>query len=470
MATTSNFEELSQKKISRLFWQYALPAIVGTIVNTLYNIIDGIFIGHWVGNEALAGLGVVLPVMILLAAVGMMVGMGSAARISIYLGLNDKQRAEEIVGTSFILTILLSGTTAIIFYLFLKPILMFMGASEITYPYARDFLNIFLTGNIFLSLCFNFNSMMRASGYPLKAMITMLITVVANIILAPIFILLLDWEMKGAAVATTISMMIGFCFVTHHFMGKNSFLRLRKKNIRLPWETVKAIISIGLSPFSMQVAASAVVILINFQLHHYASTVPGATGDYAIAAFSNANRLLMLIVMVVIGLTQGMQPIIGYNYGAQNYKRVKETLFYAIKTATYITTIGFILAVFFPTFFVKAFSSDPQVVSLSAMALRYLMLAFFIVGFQIVISTFFQCIGMPGKSILLGLSRQCIFFIPLLLILPPLFGLRGVWLSGPVADVFSAVLSVYLITQQMKIFNGKIIRQEEREVQKHGTI
>ncbi len=459
--TENSFQELSHKKISRLFWQYALPAIIGTVVNTLYNIIDGVFIGHWVGKEALSGLGVILPVMNLAAAFGMLVGIGSASRISISLGLKDYDTAEKIAGTSLILSLVLSGTLLGLLLIFLKPVLMFVGASEVTYPYARDFLQIFLPGSIFLTLCFNFNNLMRACGYPFKAMITMFISVIANIILAPVFILWLDWGMKGAAIATTISMFIGFVFVIEHFTRKNSPVRLRKKNIKLKLDVVKSIVSIGMAPFCMQVGASVIVVLINFQLHRYAP-LSHILGDDAIAAFSNANRLIMLVIMVIIGLTQGMQPIIGYNYGAANYERVKETLIYAIKAATCITTLGFLMGFFIPEFLVSAFSPDHEIINLSATALRYITLLFAIIGFQIVVSSFFQCIGMAGKSIFLGLSRQILILIPALLILPVFLGLNGVWLAAPLSDLLSAVIATYLLIGQLKTFRKReVFRQQE---------
>ncbi|NDW09588.1 MATE family efflux transporter [Dysgonomonas sp. 520] len=453
MAKAANIDDLANKKISTLLWQYALPAIIGTIVNTLYNIIDGVFIGHWVGKEALSGLGVILPIMNLTAAVGMLVGAGSASRISISLGLKDRDRAEKIAGTSFLLTLILSGIVIGLLLIFLKPVLMLAGASEVTYPYARDFLVIFLPGNLFLSLCFNFNNMMRASGYPMKAMITMLISVVANIILAPIFILVFDMGMKGAATATFLSMVISFLFVMHHFVNKNSFIRLRKENMKLRGDIVKSIVTIGLSPFFMQIAASIVVVFINYQLRQYAGTA-GATGDDAIAAYSNANRLIMLVVMIVVGLTQGMQPIVGYNYGAKNFERVKSVLFYTVKVGICITTIGFLCSFFIPKVFVQAFSSDPEITNLSATALRYITLSFVVVGFQIVTSNFFQSIGMAAKAIFLSLTRQVLFLIPALFIMPRFLGLNGVWLSMPLADLLATITTAVMITWQIKKFKS----------------
>jgi putative MATE family efflux protein len=449
--TNTSYSSFANEKISRLFWRYALPAIIGAVVNTLYNIIDGIFIGHWVGKEALSGLGIILPIMNFLAAIGMLVGVGSASRMSIALGENNNHFAEKIAGTSFLLTLLLSGSMMMFIFLFLKPILIFVGASDVTYPYARDFLQIYLPGGIFLTLCFNFNNMMRASGYPLKAMITMLISVIANIILAPIFILWLGLGMRGAAMATVLSMMISFIFVICHFLNKNSDIRLRKANLKFRWDIVKSIISIGISPFFIQIAASIVVIFINYQLRKYAmlSHVPS---DDAIAAFSNVNRLTMLILMVVVGLTQGMQPIIGYNFGAKNINRVVETLFYAIKVATLITTIGFVISFFLPHFLVSLFSPDHELIALSATALRYITLAYCLIGFQMVATSFFQCIGMSKQAIVLSLSRQVLFFLPIVWLLPHWFGLNGIWLASPVADCLSAGVTALLLFHQLKRF------------------
>ncbi|WP_392565473.1 MATE family efflux transporter [Utexia brackfieldae] len=456
MTNQSNqiYDNLANEKLSKLFWRYALPAIVGTVVNTLYNIIDGIFIGHWVGKSALSALGAVLPIMNLSAAIGMLVGVGSASRISIALGQKNHQIAEEIAGTSFILTLLLSGSVAILLLVFLKPVLMFVGASDVTYPYARDFLQIFLPGGLFLTLCFNFNNMMRACGYPFKAMITMLISVVANIILAPLFILVLGWGMRGAAIATIISMVISFVFVMQHFINKKSDIRLRRKNLKLRFDIAKSILSIGLAPFILVLTSSAVVVLINFQLHHYAQ-ISQISGDDAIAAYSNANRLILFVAMIVIGLTQGMQPIIGYNYGAKNLQRVTNTLFYTIKVATVMTFLGFLVSFFFSKTLVALFSSDPDIVALSATALRYVTLGFTFIGFQIVATSFFQCIGMPKQAILLSLSRQVLLLIPALWLLPMFIGFNGVWLAAPIADTLSAVITAFLLYYQLKCFHQR---------------
>lgn len=457
MKTTANIGELGNGDIRKLLWQYALPAIVGTMVNALYNIIDRIFIGHWVGDDALSALGLVLPIMNLTAAVGMLVGAGSASRISICLGENDKETAEKIAGTSFLMTLVLSGGVIGLILVFLKPVLYFAGASDVTYPLARDFLVIFLPGNLFLSLCFNFNNMMRASGYPFKAMITMIVSVIANIVLAPIFIKMFGWGIKGAAAATFGAMIIGFVFVMHHFVNKNSFIRLRMSNIRANRKIIMSVTSIGLSPFFMQVAASAVVFFVIAQLRKFAGDDPHE-GDIAIGAYTIANTLVMLVVMLVIGLTQGMQPIVGFNYGAKKYDRVKDTLIYTIKVGTGITCLGFILGFFFPEVFVKIFGPGEKLAAEATIALRYIVLAFPLVGFQIVAANFFQSIGMASKSIFLSLTRQFLFLIPLLIIIPRFFGLNGVFLSMSSADFLASIVTLVVLIFQVKVF-----RRMERE-------
>lgn len=430
------YNDFKNKKISWLFWQYALPAVIGTIVNTLYNIIDGIFIGHWIGREALSGAGIILPVMNLTAGIGMLVGIGSASRISIFLGREETDKAEKIAGTSFMLTAVLSGITLASLLYFVDPVLHFVGSSPTNHQYAKEFLQVYLPGSIFITLTFNYNNMMRASGYPFKAMVTMFISVIANIILAPIFIIGFGWGMRGAAFATTLSMFISFLFVMQHFISKNSNIKLYRCNFRFNWIYIKSILSIGMSPFAMQVAASIVVVFINWQLTHYAP-LSNVSSDDAIAGYSNANRLITLIIMIVIGINQGMQPIIGYNYGSKDYLRVKATFFYGVKVATVITSIGFILGFFVPDVLVRAFSSDEDLVHISAIALRYTTLSFAFVGFQMVTTSFFQCIGMAKISILLSLSRQILILLPTLYLLPLCFGLDGVWASSPTADLLS---------------------------------
>ena len=385
----------------------------------------------------------------LTAALGMLVGAGAASRISISLGKKDHKRAEKILGNSFLLTIVLNLIFITLLMIFLKPILMAFGASEQTYPFARDYLQIILPGNIFVTMTYSFNSMMRASGYPQKAMYTMLIGAVLNMILDPIFIFVFGMGIAGVAWATIISMFLGMLFVMHHFTRSSSTLRLRKKNMRFEKSILIAIVSIGLSPFFMQVAASGVAVLMNTSLKDYG-------GDLAIGAYGILMSIFMLIIMFVIGLNQGLQPIIGYNYGAEIYSRVRTAFNYGIKIATVVTTLGFLLGFFFPRLFARAFTSDVQLLDLAENAMRISIVAFPLVGFQIVISGYFQSIGQAKKSIILSLSRQIIFLIPSIIILPRLFGLNGVWAATPLSDFLAAALALIFFLRQRKVLQQLI--------------
>ncbi len=413
------------------------------MVNTLYTIVDRIFIGQGVGPLAISGLALTFPITTLASALGMLVGAGAAARISISLGEKRKDIAERILGNSLLLIIILNAVFISLIYAYIDEILFAFGASENTLPFARDYLQIVLLGNVFISLCYSFNNMMRASGYPRKAMITMMIGAVLNLILDPIFIYVFNMGIAGVAFATVISMFIGMLFVMHHFVQKNSLIQLKFSNIRLNKDIILAIISIGLSPFSMQVAASAVAVLLNTSLMKYG-------GDLAIGAFGILNSMLMLIVMLVVGLNQGIQPIIGYNYGAKKHGRVRETFYYSIRVATIITSVGFVIGVFFPRLFANAFTTDSVLLDIAENGIRIATVSLPLVGFQIVASGFFQSIGRAKESIIQSLSRQLLFLAPLLLIIPRIFGLNGVWLSMPVSDFFAAMLSFYLVRNLMK--------------------
>lgn len=442
-ATSGKEYALATKKISAIVWDYALPAIVGMLVNALYNIVDRVFIGHGVGAMAISGLAITLPVVNLTSSLGLLVGTGASSRISINLGKKDKKRAEQILGNSLLLLIIFNIIIVLVFLLNLKSILFAFGASEQTYPYARDYLQIVISGNFFMSMCFSFNNMMRASGYPQKAMYTMLIGAGLNVVLDPIFIFVFGMGIRGVAVATVISMFIGMMFVMHHFRQKDSLIQLKKENIRFNKSIIFAIVTIGMSPFLMQVAASIVAVLMNASLWRYG-------GDLAVGAFGIYNSLAMLVVLVVIGLNQGMQPIIGYNYGAQNYGRVRKTLSYGIKVATVITSMGFLLGLFFPRLIAKAFTSDKHLLNIAEQAIRLATLSYPIIGMQIVASHYFQSIGQAQKSIILSLSRQVLFLIPAIWLLPQFFALKGLWLASPVADVISTLLAFYFLRMQWR--------------------
>ena len=435
--------DFQTKKISKIVWEYALPGIVGTVVTALYNVIGRIFIGQGVGAIAISGLAITFPVMNLTSSLGMLVGSGAAARISISLGKRDKLTSEKILGNSLLLTIILNAVFISLIIIFLEPILRAFGASDQTLPYAYDYLKIVLLGNVFVSLTYNFNAMMRASGYPKKAMVTMLIGAIINLILTPLFLYGFNMGIEGVAWATVISMFLGLFFVMHHFLQKNSLIRLKTKYIKLNKKIIISIISIGMSPFSMQVAASGVAVLMNTSLIRHG-------GDLAVGAYGIINTVLMLFLMVIMGLNQGTQPIIGYNYGAGNISRVRETLKYSLKVATFITVTGSLIAVFFPGVFAAAFTSDAELLAITERGIRIAASAMPLVGFQIVSSSFFQSIGFAVKSLIQSLSRQLIFLVPGIILLPRFFGLDGLWIAMPVSDILAFTLSFILLSYQLR--------------------
>lgn len=452
MAKPNITSRLERENIGKLLWQYALPAIIGTMVNAMYSIVDRIFIGHGVGAMAISGLALTLPILLVLQAFGMLIGAGSAARISISLGQKDNAHAEKILGTALILTFLFSGVTIIFSMIYMEPMLRAFGGSNNTIPYAKQFLTIMIPGNILSALSFGFNNMMRASGYPKKAMYTMLIGAITNVILDSIFIFGFGWGIEGAAIATVISMGVSTVWVMSHFMSKNSFLRFRRKNLTLDKKVVWSIISIGLSPFLMQLAAGFVNVIMNTSLIKYG-------GDLAVGAFGINNSIAIMLIMFIVGLNQGMQPIVGYNYGANLLDRVLKTLKYSIYIASIVTTLGALCAIFIPHIIVKAFTTDKEMVEIAANGLRIYLCAFFVVGYQAVATNFFQCIGMAGKSILLSLTRQCLILVPCILILPNFWGLNGVWGAGPISDFLSAAITAIFLTYQINIFKKKMSKQ-----------
>lgn len=434
---------LEHEKVSRLLVHYAIPAVIGTMVNALYNIVDRIYIGQGVGALAISGLTLTFPILLFMQAFGMLVGAGAATRVSIFLGRRANEMAEHVLGNAFTLTFILSAVTILPSMWFMRELLLAFGGSEQTIPYAEDYLYIAIPSSLLASLSFSFNAVMRASGYPRKAMITMMIGAVANVILDPIFIFVFDMGIRGAAIATVISMALSAAFVMAHFVRKDSLVRFRRKYFRLNGTMVWSILTIGISPFSMQLAGSLVSVIMNHSLKKYG-------GDLAIGANGILTSVAMLLVMLIIGIAQGMQPIVGYNYGAGQYKRVLETLKLVIIVSTAITGSGFLCSVLFPEIIVKAFTNDPELIAISANGLRLMLLAFLVVGSQLAISQFFQSIGIAWKAMFLSLSRQCLFLIPALLLLPPLWGLDGVWLAGPFSDTLAALTAWLFLARHVK--------------------
>ncbi len=445
---SKNIEELENAPLGPLLLRYSLPSIAGITANALYHIIDSIFIGRGVGPLALSGMGVTFPVMTLVFAIGTLVGLGGAAISSIRLGRKDISGTEHTLGNVLVLSILGAIILATPTLFFLDPILTAFGASEQTLPYARDFMVITLLGLPITYLFFNLNHVMRATGYPQKAMFTMLLTVVVNAALASMFVFWFHWGISGVAIATVLAQMIGVARVIRHFRKKKSTIHFRKGIWHLRKDIAVGILSIGLAPCLVNACACIVTVAINKQL-----LVHG--GDLAIGAYGVINRVLMLFVMVVAGITQGMQPIVGYNFGALKPTRVIQTLKYGFWAGTACTTLGFLCCMFFPDLIAFMFTDDARLIDISASGLRRCTLIFPLVGGQIIIGNFFQSLGKPRLAILLSVTRQMLFLLPFLLILPSYWGVNGVWFSMPIADFAASVLTYICLYRFMHYFKLK---------------
>ncbi len=443
--------ELSEKPVFSLLLQYAIPAIVAMVASSLYNIVDGIFIGQGVGAGAIMGLAITMPIMNLSAAFGAMVGVGGSTLLSVKLGEKDYNFAAKILGNVITLNCIIGIGLGAVMLLFLDPILRFFGASDYTIPYARDFMVIVLIGNVFTHLFLGLNAMLRSSGKPKKAMKATIMTVIINIALAPLFIFVLHLGIRGAALATILSQLIVLLWQFKLFSNPNELIHLRRDTYRLERRIVTGSLSIGLSPFLINLCACLVVIIINKQLVSYG-------GDVAVGAYGIANRMMFFFVMVVIGINQGMQPIAGFNFGAKHYTRLNQVLKYAITIATGIWIVGFIVCVLLATPVASAFTNDEELLKEAAHALRVMNLVVPIIGFQMITIGFFQSIGKAGISIFLSLTRQLLFLVPLLLILPNFFGLEGIWYSVPIADGTSAITAAIVLIYHMRKFKmrGKL--------------
>ncbi|MFQ8888271.1 MAG: MATE family efflux transporter [Bilophila wadsworthia] len=445
MADTSATLLLRTEPIGKLLLRYSLPAIAAMVVFSLYNIIDSIFIGHGVGPLAISGLAITFPVMNLTFALVLLVGIGGASICSIRLGQQDIDGATRVLGNVLLLGLINGVTFGLLSQLVLDPVLTAFGASEHTLPYARDFMQIILYGLPVTCTMFGLNHIMRATGYPQKAMLSAVLTVGMNIILAPIFIFWLKWGIRGAAIATVLSQCVGMVWVLSHFRNPKSTVHFRQGTFRLRWKIVSSIFSIGMSPFLLNVCACLVTVLINIGLKRYG-------GDMAIGAFGILNRILILFVMLVMGLTQGMQPIVDTTMGRSS-SNGKQTLKYGVITGGLITTAGFLAGQFAPEIVSRMFTDDAGLIALSVEGMRLATLVFPLVGIQIVVGNFFQSIGKAKLSIFLSLTRQLLFLAPCLLILPRFFELKGIWISLPVSDSLSFVTSMgvlYMFLREMR--------------------
>ena len=438
--------ELGTEKIGRLLKQYALPAIIAQTAASLYNMVDSIFIGQGVGPLAISGLAVTFPLMNLSTAFGTLVGAGAAVMLSVLLGQKNYKAANKVLGNVVSLNIIIGLIFMAAALIFIDPILYFFGASENTLPYAKEYITIILIGNVITHVYFGLNAAMRSSGFPKKAMALTIFTVVFNTILDPIFIFVFDMGIAGAAWATVIAQTVAMIVVLKHFSDKERAFHFEKGIFKLDMRVAKDSLAIGMGPFLMNAAACLVTLFINQQLRDY-------SGDLGIGAYGICNRLIFMFIMICMGLNQGMQPIAGYNYGAKQYSRVKEVFWMTAKLGTIVTCICFIIGMFFPRVAVGIFTHDEALMEMASHGLRILVIGFPIVGFQMIGTNFFQCLGMVKKSVILSLSRQILFLLPLLYALPLWHDASGVWMSFPVSDVLSAELTAILLRRLFKKFN-----------------
>ncbi len=445
--------ELGTAPIGKLLLKYSLPAVAGTVVSAVYNIIDSIVIGHAIDDPyVVAGMAVTFPVMNLVTALGMLVGAGAATRVSIVMGQNDRRVAEIILGNCVQLTVIFGILYIIGFSFFLDPLLRAFGASSRSLPYAKEFLLWVLPGMVLMNLTFSYNNVMRASGYPAKAMYTNMIGAVLNSILAPLFLFGFHWGIRGAAIATDISMLVTATWVMSHFFNKNNTLHFARGSFKFNWPIIRGVLYIGMAPFLINVAGSGINAIINNTLVDYG-------GDNAVAAVVVFNRYVTVFVFIIIGICQGMQPIVGYNYGSGRYRRLFRTFWLAAGTAVCISTLGTLLGVFNPRPIAAMFMQDEEQIQCAINCLHITLMLFWIVGFQIVSTNFFQALGMAGKAVFLSLTRQIIFMIPLLFILPPVMGLDGVWTAFPISDMAASVTAAILLWVQMR----HITREAEKK-------
>ncbi len=438
--------ELGTEKISKLLRQYATPAIVAMLASSLYNMVDSIFIGQGVGPLAISGLAVTFPLMNIAVAFGTLVGVGAATLISILLGQQDYKMANRVLGNVVILNVVISAVVTALSLIFMDPILYFFGASENTISYAREYMVVIMWGNIISHLYHGLNGVVRSSGRPRLAMEATILAVVLNTILDPIFIFVFKMGIRGAAIATVLAQVVALVWVVKILCDKNHVLHFSREIFKFDFKIAWRSLSIGMSPFLMNIASCFVVILINNQLKRYG-------GDLAIGAYGIANRLGFLFFTITMGLNQGMQPIAGYNYGARKFGRVKQVLKLTILYSVAALTLGFIAGMAIPRLAVSLFTRDAELQAIAARAFRINVMLFPLVGFQAVVTNFFQCIGKVNKAIFLSLTRQLLFLVPFLAILPGFFGVDGVWFSLPASDAVSTVVALLMLIPQMREFD-----------------
>lgn len=441
-------ERLGEYPVGKLLLEFSIPAIIAMIANALYNVVDSIFVGRGVGSLALTAVTIALPIMIILMAFGMLIGIGATALISIKLGQQKRDEAEKILGTAFALAVAMGVVISAVMLIFLDPFLRFLGATPDVFDYAKQFTTVILIGATFQNISFGLNNVIRAEGKPMISMATMLFSAIVNTILNPLFIFVFHWGVFGSALATVTTQILVSGYIIYHFTIGSSNLKLHRANIRLDGDLIKKIAAIGLSPFLLQLAASVTLFIFNNNLLQYG-------GEMAVAAMGVINRCTMMLLMPLFGINQGAQPIIGYNYGAKKYDRVKKTLKLAAIAATMICVFGFIVTEVFSHQIMGLFNKDRELIEIGTRGIRIFLLMLPIVGIQIIITNYFQSVGKASKAILLSLTRQVLFLIPLVMILPAFLGLDGIWAAGPIADLSSSMLAILLLVKEFRYLQTK---------------
>lgn len=439
----SNIQQLATAPVGRLLWKYSLPAVVGMLVMALYNVVDRMFIGQVVGPEAIAGLALTFPLMNITTAIGVLVGVGSSTRVSILLGRHDYDRATLMLGNAFTLTFINAAIYMAVFVTWIDPILRAFGAGDLTLPYAREYMLWVMPGLLMTNIAFGFNNLLRASGYPGNAMATMLIGAITNVVLDAVFVLGLDWGMRGAALATDIAMMVSAVFVMQHFCRRDSTLRFARGTFGLRSDVIRDIVTLGAAPAVINAASCFINAIIN-------RTLVAHGGDIAIGAAGIFVTYTSLLVTTILGICMGLQPILGYNYGAGQFGRLRHAFLLACGTATAICIAGWAAGMVYPDIIARGFTTDAYLIEATHVCLRHALWAFPVVGIPIVGTTLFQSLGMPGKSMFLSLTRQVLFLIPLLMVLPDRLGVEGVWLSFPISDLIATAVTVAMVAVQFR--------------------
>lgn len=443
----TNHEKLGAERISKLLWSQSMPAMVGLLFVSVYNFVDAIFIGQGVGALGIAGLAVGMPVHMVIMALAQTIGVGASSLISRSLGAGHHHRAARALGNFFTLIVVVSVVSSVAGLIFLEPMLILFGATSEILPYAADYLGIILIGMVFLSLAAAGNNVIRAEGNAKFSMMVIVLSAVINLILDPIFIFGFNMGMKGAALATIIGFLIAGLIAVAYFVTGKSSIKLSAADFIPELKIVKEIFSVGAASFARQAAASVLIIIINKSLSSYGS-------DSSIAAYGIVSRITMLILMPLFGIVQGMQPILGYNYGSGKFRRAREVIIRAIMLSTYISIISFVVLYIFAENIIAWFTNDPVLIAHTVDALRIVILALPLTGLQTVAGGLFQAIGRAVPAFIISLMRQVIFLIPIILILPLYLGLDGIFIAIPVADFLAAAVVLFMTIRQLNHLRG----------------